>query len=61
MNVCNSDQSQFLMCSKILREEKTPSFSEGSSSSVSTPLLLFVKTQRNRIKTWLSKWRKHHS
>lgn len=35
-----------------------PSFSEGSSHSVFTPLLLFVKTQRNRTKIWPSKMEK---
>lgn len=58
MNVCNSGQSQFLMCCKTLREEKMPSFSEGSSPSGFTPLLMFVKTQRNRTKIWLSEMEK---
>lgn len=58
MNVCNSGQSQFLMCSKTLREEKMPSFSEGSSPSGFTPLLMFVKIQRNRTKIWPSGMKK---
>lgn len=51
MNVCNSGQSQFVMC-RTLCEEKLPSFSEGSSPCAFTPLLLFVKTQRNKTKIW---------
>lgn len=58
MNVCNSGQSQFLMCSKTLSEEKMPSFSEGSSPSGFVPLQLFANTQRNRTKTWLSEMEK---
>lgn len=34
LNVCNSGQSKFPTCSKILLEEKVASFSEGSSPSV---------------------------
>lgn len=43
---------------ELFVRKKCLRFSEGSSPSVFTPLLLFVKTQRKTTKFWLSEMEK---
>ena len=62
LKVCNSGQSKFPMCSKILPEKKKwLHFQKVPVPVFIIPLLLFERLRQTEQKSDSLKWRKHHA